>query len=221
MNFNSPPIKSQPALTAPNFANVPTPAEVIHRANNPTSPDPSTVAISPSSLTNLHLPAQPTEQVAFPTGSHLLPSAPTMATIPQVGKNMPGLYSTTGFDVLGVLSRVVGRANPRTVLGPVDFSCSFLVVVSRAWRCESFRGWAPADCDFLSTHFSQDVRKFDCPIVYASPTFSNLTGYEGKEIVGKNCRFLQCSSFSSSPRLTPFDARADLFRFYSLPSISP
>lgn len=42
---------------------------------------------------------------------------------------MPGLYSSTGFDVLGVLSRVVTRQNPRTVLGPVDFSCSFLVVV--------------------------------------------------------------------------------------------
>jgi len=46
---------------------------------------------------------------------------------------MPGLYSTTGFDVLGVLSRVVGRANQRTVLGPVDFSCSFLVVVSETF----------------------------------------------------------------------------------------
>jgi hypothetical protein len=41
----------------------------------------------------------------------------------------PGLYSTTGFDMLGVLSRVAARKDPKTVLGPVDFSCSFLVVV--------------------------------------------------------------------------------------------
>jgi hypothetical protein len=77
----------------------------------------------------LHLPAQPTEEQAFPTGSHLLPSGPTMGAIPPIGKTMPGLYSSTGFDVLGVLSRVVTRQNPRTILGPVDFSCSFLVVV--------------------------------------------------------------------------------------------
>lgn len=41
----------------------------------------------------------------------------------------PGLYSTTGFDMVGVLSRVAARKDPKTVLGPVDLSCSFLVVV--------------------------------------------------------------------------------------------
>ncbi|EIW70466.1 hypothetical protein TREMEDRAFT_73480 [Tremella mesenterica DSM 1558] len=76
----------------------------------------------------------------------------------------PGLYSTTGFDMVGVLARVAGRKDPKTVLGPVDLSCSFLVV---------------------------DVRRFDCPIVYASPTFSALTGYELPQILGRNCRFLQ------------------------------
>lgn len=91
-------------------------------------------------------------------------SAPSEKTIPQVGRPVTGLYSSSGFDVLGALSRVVSRPNPRVNLGPVDFSCSFLVV---------------------------DVRKEDCPIVYSSPTFSVLTGYENKEILGKNCRFLQ------------------------------
>jgi hypothetical protein len=42
----------------------------------------------------------------------------------------PGLYSTTGFDMVGVLSRVANRKDPKTVLGPVDLSCSFVVVVS-------------------------------------------------------------------------------------------
>ncbi|CDZ96450.1 white collar 1 protein [Phaffia rhodozyma] len=111
------------------------------------------------------LPSQPEDRPAYPNPtSHLLPSGPTDTSIPQIGKNMPGLYSSSGFDVLGVLSKVVSRPNPRTVLGPVDFSCSFLVV---------------------------DVLKYDCPIVYSSPTFAALTGYENKEIVGRNCRFLQ------------------------------
>lgn len=37
----------------------------------------------------------------------------------------------------------------------------------------------------------QDVRRYDSPIVYVSPTFSALTGYDPPSILGKNCRFLQ------------------------------
>jgi PAS domain S-box-containing protein len=36
-----------------------------------------------------------------------------------------------------------------------------------------------------------DVRRYDHPIVYASPTFYKLTGYSEHEVLGKNCRFLQ------------------------------
>ena len=43
---------------------------------------------------------------------------------------------------------------------------------------------------FISDLF-QDIRRYDAPIVYASPTFSALTGYELPQIVGRNCRFLQ------------------------------
>jgi hypothetical protein len=32
---------------------------------------------------------------------------------------------------------------------------------------------------------------FDCPIVYASPGFLELTGYPVSEVLGRNCRFLQ------------------------------
>eukprot|EP00752_Nemacystus_decipiens_P006467 g5823.t1 len=31
----------------------------------------------------------------------------------------------------------------------------------------------------------------DCPIIFASQGFLELTGYEGKDVIGKNCRFLQ------------------------------
>ncbi|BGP39900.1 hypothetical protein JCM10450v2_003874 [Rhodotorula kratochvilovae] len=74
------------------------------------------------------------------------------------------IYSTSGFDLVGVLARVVNRKNPTIEIGAVDMSCSFVVV---------------------------DARKFDQPIVYASETFSRLTGYANEEIVGRNCRFLQ------------------------------
>lgn len=74
------------------------------------------------------------------------------------------VYSSSGFDLLSLLSRVVSRPHPIIVLGPVDSSCSFTVV---------------------------DVRRHDCPIIYASPTFYRLTGYAEHEVLGRNCRFLQ------------------------------
>ena len=82
--------------------------------------------------------------------------------LPHVG-NLP-VYSTSGFDILPLLARVATRPNPKISLGPVDLTCSFAVV---------------------------DVRRFDHPIVYASPTFYKLTGYSEAEVLGRNCRFLQ------------------------------
>jgi two-component system, cell cycle sensor histidine kinase and response regulator CckA len=36
-----------------------------------------------------------------------------------------------------------------------------------------------------------DPHAADNPIIYASPSFSSLTGYDIEEIIGRNCRFLQ------------------------------
>lgn len=74
------------------------------------------------------------------------------------------IYSASGFDLMAVLARVVTRPNPKVDLGPVDFSCSFVV---------------------------SDAKKPDNPVVYCSNTFSKLTGYSMSEILGRNCRFLQ------------------------------
>ncbi|KAJ4962577.1 hypothetical protein NE237_022516 [Protea cynaroides] len=41
------------------------------------------------------------------------------------------------------------------------------------------------------TFVVSDATKPDCPIVYASAGFFNMTGYTTKEVIGKNCRFLQ------------------------------
>ena len=79
------------------------------------------------------------------------------------------IYSTSGFDVLSIMARVATRPNPTLKLGPVDLSCSFVIV---------------------------DVRRFDSPIVYASPGFMTLTGYAEHEVLGRNCRFLQAPNGS-------------------------
>jgi len=74
------------------------------------------------------------------------------------------VYSSSGFDLLSILAYIANRPNPQIDLGPVDMSCALLVV---------------------------DARKFDFPIVYCSKPFEFLTGYNEKEIIGRNCRFLQ------------------------------
>ncbi|KAI9453179.1 blue light receptor [Russula earlei] len=74
------------------------------------------------------------------------------------------VYSSSGFDLLSILGRVAARPNPTVSLGPVDMSVAFVVV---------------------------DVRRYDSPIVYASPPFYRMTGYDEQEVLGRNCRFLQ------------------------------
>ena len=37
-----------------------------------------------------------------------------------------------------------------------------------------------------------DPRQVDDPIIFVNTAFEVLTGYEGREVIGRNCRFLQC-----------------------------
>jgi PAS domain S-box-containing protein len=82
---------------------------------------------------------------------------------------------------MSILAKVANRPRPKVNLGPVDFTCSFCFV---SFQC-------------LSQQISQanliqvDVLRHDNPIVYASPSFYELTGYSEAEVLGKNCRFLQ------------------------------
>ncbi|KAK8956809.1 Phototropin-2 [Platanthera zijinensis] len=41
------------------------------------------------------------------------------------------------------------------------------------------------------TFVVSDARRKDCPIMYASAGFFDMTGYSSEEVIGKNCRFLQ------------------------------
>eukprot|EP01035_Chromulina_nebulosa_P023218 gene23218-30094_t len=43
----------------------------------------------------------------------------------------------------------------------------------------------------LPSNIGNDAVAPDCPIVYASPGFCYLTGYDVLQVLGKNCRFLQ------------------------------
>ncbi|KAF2466705.1 white collar [Lindgomyces ingoldianus] len=88
----------------------------------------------------------------------------TMTSNPHMNTPFKNAYSSTGFDMLGVLMRVATRPNPQIDIGSVDLSCAFVVC---------------------------DAQMDDDPIVYCSENFERLTGYSKHMILGRNCRFLQ------------------------------
>lgn len=99
------------------------------------------------------------------------PSAPATAALTPAAEpsikpepDYNGIYSSSGFDMLGILMKVATRPNPEINIGKVDLSCAFVVC---------------------------DVTMPDCPIVYVSDIFERLTGYSKYEVTGQNCRFLQ------------------------------
>lgn len=111
---------------------------------------------------------QPTTQAASaaptPTPAVMTPATTVIGPPPPPVERGKSVYSKSGFDMLRALWYVASRPSPKLKLGAVDMSCAFVVC---------------------------DVALNDCPIVYVSDNFQNLTGYSRHEIEGKNCRFLQ------------------------------
>ncbi|KAI9497896.1 white collar one B [Zychaea mexicana] len=171
--------------------NIPQPADRLYSYSGYTAGLMTSNQAGPSgpsavmSLKQHHQPQHsiPPAQPPLPANSGIMAAsvssaAPTSAGT-SIGERYSGMYASTGFDILSVLSRVVNRPNPQINLGPVDLSSSIVVV---------------------------DARQYDFPIIYASPMFERLTGYAPYEVIGRNCRFLQapdgCVAMGSRRRYT-------------------
>ncbi|KAL9030586.1 MAG: hypothetical protein Q9196_001318 [Gyalolechia fulgens] len=131
--------------------------EPTHRlhdaADYPGRPDPPPLPPQPPVA---NLDASTMADTPIPPGQNMA----AQSIIPQYRN----AYSSSGFDMLGVLMRVAARPKPQINIGAVDMSCAFVVC---------------------------DVTQHDIPIVYCSDIFERLTGYTKHEILGRNCRFLQ------------------------------
>lgn len=119
---------------------------------------------------NFHQPSLPMQLSAEAFANGSVPQTqvqPPPTTTPSPGPQplqKKTIYSKSGFDMLKALWLVATRKNAQVNLGAVDMSCAFVVC---------------------------DVTMNDCPIIYVSDNFQNLTGYSSHEIIGQNCRFLQ------------------------------
>ncbi|KAI0206024.1 PAS domain-containing protein [Astrocystis sublimbata] len=123
---------------------------------------------SPTHIPNQSLPS-PSYRPSPSNVNEMTTDASKSAAAPQPPqhqqpKQPKTTYSKSGFDMLKALWMVAMRKNPQVNLGAVDMSCAFVVC---------------------------DVTLNDCPIIYVSDNFQNLTGYSRHDIIGQNCRFLQ------------------------------
>lgn len=158
-NDMAPPISN---LTATDNATVNSPRG-MNMAQNIPSYNSSASTITPD-LSNQNPPyslPQPPTPVSGPD------AAPEIEIGPKPepkSSGYHGIYSSSGFDMLGALMKVATRKNPEIDIGKVDMSCAFVVC---------------------------DITLYDCPIIYVSDIFERLTGYTKHEVKGQNCRFLQ------------------------------
>lgn len=168
------PQENSSLLTTPQMgqlqSNVPRPEP--RKASGPASVPASASFHSPASGTSRTMSHSSAGRSSIPqtpattarTNSGPPPPPPAGARPRDPKKNV---YSKSGFDMVRALFYIARRKNPTVEIGAVDFSCAFVVT---------------------------DITLNDCPIIYVSDNFQNLTGYNRHEILGKNCRFLQSPS---------------------------
>ncbi|XP_024962687.1 phototropin-2 [Cynara cardunculus var. scolymus] len=107
------------------------------------------------------------------------------------------------FDVMNIVERTSEWPGAATVVAS-------LIGDEERNKRSSSASWRTSDDEFSSstqprvsqelkdalatlqqTFVVSDATKPDCPIMYASSGFFTMTGYSSKEVVGRNCRFLQ------------------------------
>ena len=88
----------------------------------------------------------------FVLNNLLQPNVETNTNSISSAKNIPfktfGIYSRSGFDLVGVLAKMANRPNPTIQVGPIDSSCSFVIC---------------------------DAKGPDIPILYVSETFEQYS----------------------------------------------
>jgi PAS domain S-box-containing protein len=105
----------------------------------------------------------------------------------------PGLYSASGFNIIGIL---VCRASAANKLIPQTADTSGQVTILQRDNPQVDLGPVDASVPLVLC----DLKQPDQPIVYASEAFAYLTGYSQAEILGRNCRFLQAPGGNVRPR---------------------
>ncbi|KAF2500535.1 blue light regulator 1 [Lophium mytilinum] len=134
-------------------------------ARNSANQIPTVSSFRPEPSRHLEKSLPPNNGLKFPWRAPTDGFPSTMGGRPHVEHaQYKNAYSSTGFNMLEVLTRVATRPNPEINIGNVDFSCAFVVC---------------------------DAQKDDVPIVFCSDNFERLTGYTKHMILGRNCRFLQ------------------------------
>merc|ERR1711937_1017982 len=150
------------------------PRQLPGREEQPSSTSPTTTMASRAPLPSMNPWEAQALTHSFPDGG----VADRSGLTPKASFNrrpdpliFPGLYCSSGFDIISILLQLRSRPDPDIDLGAVDCSVSLTLC---------------------------DLEQPDTPIVYASPSFCELTGYSMNEVLGRNCRFLQ-----SSPTCSP------------------
>ena len=102
---------------------------------------------------------------------------------------------TSNKDLRSILKTVAGREISSRILMDCNFQLpdNVVALVSEMLadkECMEYISTGKVDTPLRSFCITNPT-VFDNPIVYASPDFTELTGYDTESIVGYNCRFLQ------------------------------
>jgi hypothetical protein len=92
----------------------------------------------------------------------------------QIIQTAPSLYSSSGFDLLRFLARVVHRPHPNIFLGPVDLTCSFILVDIHHYDSSIAQ-------PFAASPDTRNTRSFSETVASRSPPMGNCITFNGPD----------------------------------------